>query len=160
MVDTESAGRRISAYVYGNILVLAALVPLVTTPEYLGIAIVAGTSLSTFIAHVFGEAVAQSVRTGRELGRAGRIAELRDSLPIFSAAALPCAILALAWIGWLEPRTAQILAEITVLARICSIVWVVRRIQGRPPTPGTTVAAIGLGVVALLVVAVKVVLTH
>lgn len=102
-LSPESAASRISAYVYGNILVLAALVPITTSPEYIGIAIVIGTALSTFIAHVFAESVAQSVRSGAQLTRSERIEELRDSVPILSSAVLPCLVLATAWVGWLEP---------------------------------------------------------
>ena len=89
----ESAASRISAYVYGNILVLAALVPITNSPEYIGIAIVAGTALSTFIAHVFADSVAQSVRSGEQLSRDERLAELRNAVPILSSAVLPCVIL-------------------------------------------------------------------
>lgn len=155
-----SASGRISAYIYGNVLVLAALVPVVTTRQYVGIAIVAGTALSTFIAHVFAEAVAQTVHTGRQLTRSERISELRDSVPILSSAVLPCLILATAAVGWLEPRTAQILAEVVVLVRIASTVFVIDRLLGRKPTTTTIAAAVGLALLATIVVVVKVVLTH
>ncbi len=159
-LSPSSAASRISAYVYGNILVLAALVPITTSPEYVGIAIVLGTALSTFIAHVFAETVAQAVRSGEQLTRSERIEELRDSVPILSSAVLPCLILLTAWIGWLEPRTAHILAEVAVLVRIGSTIFVVRRLQGRRPTTRTVVTAIGLALVATVVVIVKVILTH
>lgn len=156
----ESAASRISAYVYGNILVLAALVPITNSPEYIGIAIVVGTALSTFIAHVFADSVAQSVRSGEQLSRDERLAELRNAVPILSSAVLPCVILLTAWLGWFEPRTAHLLAEVTVLIRIGSTVFVVRRLQNRPPTHRTVMAAIGVALVATVVVAVKVALTH
>jgi UDP-N-acetylmuramyl pentapeptide phosphotransferase/UDP-N-acetylglucosamine-1-phosphate transferase len=159
-LSREAAASRISAYVYGNILVLAALVPITTTPQYVGIAIVLGTALSTFIAHAFAESVSQSVRSGQQLSRSERIEELRDSVPILSSAVLPCLILLTAWLGWIEPRTAQILAEITVLIRIGSTIFVVRRLQGRRPTTRTVVTAVGLALIATVVVVVKVVLTH
>ncbi|MEU5842879.1 hypothetical protein [Rhodococcus sp. NPDC047139] len=159
-LSRSSAASRISAYVYGNILVLAALVPITTSPEYIGIAIVAGTALSTFIAHVFAESVSQTVRTGEQISRSERLEELRDSVPILSSAVLPCLILATAWLGWLEPRTAQLLAEVAVLVRIGSTVLVVRRLQHRRPTTRTVMAAVGVALLATVVVVVKVVLTH
>lgn len=155
-----SAAARISAYIYGNILVLAALVPVTTSPQYVGIAIVVGTAVSTFIAHAFAESVAQSVRTGEHLTRRERLEELRDSVPILSSAIVPSLILATAWVGWLEPRTAQILAELAVLVRIGSTVFVIRRLQNRTPTTVTIAAACGLALLATCVVVVKVVLTH
>ena len=54
-----NARRRISAYIYGNILVLAALIPVTKSQETVGIAIVVGAALSTFLAHVFAESVGQ-----------------------------------------------------------------------------------------------------
>lgn len=159
-LSREAAASRISAYVYGNILVLAALVPITTSPQYVGIAIVLGTALSTFIAHVFAESVSQSVRSGEQLTRAEQIEELRDSVPILSSAVMPCLILLTAWFGWLEPRTAHLLAEVAVLVRIGSTIFVVRRLQGHKPNTRTAVAAVGLVLVATIVVIVKVVLTH
>lgn len=156
----KSAAARISAYIYGNILVLAALVPVTTSPQYVGIAIVVGTALSTFIAHAFAESVAQSVRSGERLTHRERLEELRDSVPILSSAVLPSLILVTAWVGWLEPRTAQVLAEVAVLIRIGSTVFVVRRLQNRTPTTVTIAAAVGLALLATVIVVVKIVLTH
>ncbi|NLV79913.1 MAG: hypothetical protein GXY65_11345 [Rhodococcus sp.] len=156
----RSASGRMSAYIYGNLIVLATLVPITTTSQYVGIAIVLGTSFSTFLAHAFAEAVALSVHEGKELSRAERLGELRDSVPILSSAVMPCLILATAWVGWLEPRTAQILAEVTVLVRIASTVFVIQRLLGRRPTTSTVVAAAAIAVTATIVVVVKIALTH
>lgn len=141
-------------------LVLAALVPITTTPQYVGIAIVLGTAFSTFLAHAFAEAVSQSIRSARQLTRSERLEELRGSVPILSSAVLPCVILLTAWVGWLEPRTAQILAEVAMLIRIGSTVFVVQRLQNRPAGTATIFAAVGLAMLATVVVVVKVVLTH
>ncbi|MFI6309918.1 hypothetical protein ACIBEK_07285 [Nocardia fusca] len=56
-LDSDNAASRISAYIYGNILVLTALVPVVSAEKYVGILLVLGTALSTFIAHSFAETV-------------------------------------------------------------------------------------------------------
>lgn len=159
-LDRRNAASRIGAYIYGNILVLAALVPVTTSRQHVGIAIVVGTAFSTFLAHAFAEGVAQNVRTGEQLTRDEKLAELRDSVPILSSAVLPSVILATAWLGWLEPRTAQILAEVAVLLRIGGIVFVIERLQDKRPTTATVLAAAALAVVAAAVVVVKVVLTH
>lgn len=159
-LDREHAAGRISAYIYGNILVLAALIPVTQSQETLGIAIVLGTAISTFLAHIFAESVGQSLRAGRQLSRQERLAELRDSVPILTSAFLPVAILVTAVVGWLEPRTAQLIAEFVMVARIGTISYVIRRVRGENVTGYTHLAAITLAVVATVIVAVKLLLTH
>ncbi|MFC8046414.1 hypothetical protein [Nocardia sp. NPDC057353] len=159
-LDRHRAASRVSAYVYGNVLILAALIPIPVSPKHVGILLVVAAALSTFVAHAFAESVGQSIREDRTLTAADRRAELRDSLPILTTAILPCAILACAWFGWLEPRTAQLLAEVTVLIRIGGTAFVVRRLQGRPPHRATLIQALLVTALATAVVAVKVFLTH
>ncbi|MEV0297470.1 hypothetical protein [Nocardia sp. NPDC050710] len=159
-LDRDNAASRISAYIYGNILVLAALVPIVTADKYVGILVVLGTALSTFVAHVFAEAVGHSVRDQSALTLRGSRHDLRNSVPILSSAVLPCIILATGWLGWLDPRTAQILAELAVLVRIGSIVFVIGRLKGERPTGVSVFAAVVLTVVAVTVVIIKILLTH
>lgn len=159
-LDRGNAASRISAYIYGNVLVLTALVPVVTSARHVGILVVLGTAASTFVAHSFAEAVGDSVRERRTLTRADRWRELRNSVPILSSAVLPCVILATALPGWLEPRTAQVFAEVAVLVRIGGIVFVIRRLKGEPPTRSSVLSAVLLTVAATVVVIVKVALTH
>ncbi|WP_227983348.1 hypothetical protein [Nocardia spumae] len=159
-LDRDNAARRISAYVYGNILILAALIPVTTTDEHVGILVVLGTALSTFVAHVFAEGVGEAVRESKSLTSGQRWADLRDSVPILSSAVLPAVILAVAAIGWLEPRTAQIAAEVAMLVRIGGIVFVIERLKGARPGRSTLLAALLLTAVATAIVVVKVVLTH
>ncbi|MBY6413833.1 hypothetical protein HQ346_23070 [Rhodococcus sp. BP-252] len=161
-LDRENAASRISAYVYGNILILAALIPL-TSPEehtFQGVAIVVGTGVSTFVAHAFAEGVGQTVRTGSHLSRAGRWEQLRDSVPILSATVLPAALLAVGWWGLLDPAIGQIAAEVVIIARIASTNFVIGRLRGEKPTRGTLLGSIALAVAAALIVSVKIVLTH
>ncbi|MEV0355507.1 hypothetical protein AB0H71_05515 [Nocardia sp. NPDC050697] len=159
-LERDRAAARVSAYVYGNVLILAALIPIPVSPGHVGILIVVGVALSTFVAHAFAESIGQGIRENRTLTAADRRAELRDSLPILTAAVLPCAVLACAWLGWLEPRTAQLLAEGTVLARIGGTAFVVRRVEGRRPQRSTLIQALLVTAVATAVVVVKVILTH
>ncbi|MGF7124582.1 hypothetical protein AB4Z09_06685 [Rhodococcus sp. TAF43] len=160
-LDRENAASRISAYVYGNILILAALIPeTVSRSDSRTIAVVAGTAVSTFIAHAFAEGVGRSVRSGRQLTTAERLAELRDSVPVLSSAVLPIVLLATAVFGWLEPFTAQVIAEVTILIRIASMVFVIARLRGERPSRDTLIAAGLLAVAATAVVVVKIVLTH
>ncbi|MFD5176641.1 hypothetical protein ACFWM1_12595 [Nocardia sp. NPDC058379] len=159
-LDQGNAASRISAYIYGNVLILAALIPVSPSAENVGILVVLGTAVSTFIAHSFAESVGRSVREGAPQTAADRLADLRDSLPILSSAVVPCVVLAAAAFGWLQPRTAQVLAEVVMLVRIAGIVFVIRRLQGRRPDRSTLIGAVALGCAATTVVAVKVVLTH
>ncbi|WP_280236734.1 hypothetical protein [Nocardia cyriacigeorgica] len=159
-LDRDNAASRISAYIYGNVLVLAALVPVVTAEKYVGILVVLGATISTFVAHAFAEAVGRSVRMRSTLTMSEQLHELRNSVPILSSAVLPCVILATGWLGWLEPRTSQIVAELAVLLRIGGVVFVIGRLNGQRPTRGTIYAAVLLAVVATTVVIVKVLLTH
>lgn len=159
-LDRDNAASRISAYIYGNILVLTALVPVVTAEKHLGILVVAGTAVSTFLAHSFAETVARTVREQHTTTVADRIRALRNSVPILTSAVLPCAVLAAGWLGWLQPRTAQILAELVILVRIGGIVFVIGRLRGRHPTRATAIAALLLTLAAALVVIVKIALTH
>lgn len=160
-LDRDNAASRISAYVYGNILILAALIPLTVSRSDSGpIFIVVSTALSTFIAHAFAEGVGRAVRSGRQLTSVERLTELRDSLPVLSSAVVPVIVLATATIGWLEPFTAQVIAEVAVLLRIASMVFVITRLRGERPSGSTVLAAAALAVIATAVVVVKVVLTH
>ena len=123
-------------------------------------AVVIGTALSTFVAHSFAEAVGDSVREGTALTTAERRTELRNSVPILSSAVLPSVILAAGGIGWLEPRTAQVLAEIAVLARIAGTVYVIGRLRGERPNGTTIWGAAVLTILTVMVVALKIALTH
>lgn len=159
-LDRTNAASRISAYVYGNVLVLAVLIPIVPGPNYVGIAIVLGTALSTFVAHAFAESVGHSVRQGSRLTAAERRAEVRDSVPILTSAVVPCVVLAIGWLGWIEPRTAQLLAELAVLVRIGGIAFVIGRLNGDRPSTRLLMTAAALTLVGATVVVVKVLLTH
>ncbi len=160
-LDRENAAARISAYVYGNILILAALIPItVARSDSRVVAIVAGTAISTFLAHIFAESVGKSVRSGEQLSTRERLAEVRDSLPVLSSAVVPILVLATAYVGWLEPFTAQVIAEVTILIRIASMVFVITRLRGQRPSGSTLLAAAVLAIAATAVVVLKVVLTH
>ena len=69
-------------------------------------------------------------------------------------------ILGTALLGWLEPRTAQLTAEIVMIARIGSISYVISRLRRERVTNGTHLAAFGLAVIATIIVVIKVFLTH
>lgn len=149
---------RISAYVYGNILVLASLVVLHhdEIERGFGFAIVFGTAVSTFIAHAFSEGLGASVRQN---GHSMRHI-LRDSLPIVSAASVPAGLMAVGAFGWLDPVLCLRLAEAWVIIRLAITSFIVGRLQGHPVTGFTWIASLALAGVAVGIVAIKVILTH
>ncbi len=94
-LSREDAANRITAFVYGNILVITALVAL--HPQDLdgpkGVAYVVGTALSTFVAHVIAESVGLRVRTDIRPQRSTVVHELRNAVPILSSATLPALLM-------------------------------------------------------------------
>jgi hypothetical protein len=157
--STDEAANRISAYVYGNILVLAALVLLTRddVEHESGLAIVAGTAVSTFVAHAFAERLGSAVREG-EHARLGVV--LRDSLPIISSAALPALLMGAAAIGWISPTVALRIAEVSVVVRLGGTAFVVSRWQERRVTAHTWFESIALAATAVAIVGLKLLLTH
>lgn len=158
-VSLEEAADRVSAYVYGNILLLAALVVLSEddVDHGTGIAIVVGTAVSTFIAHAFSESLGSAVRGGEH---SSLRTILRDSVPILSASTVPAALMLVGTTDLLSAGPCLRLAEGWVVSRMALTAFFVGRLQGRPVTIRTWLASALLAGSALAVVAVKVVLTH
>ncbi len=153
-MGSHEASRRLSAYVYGNILVLAALVPFqdeVDTGH--AMVVVIGTALSTFVAHAFSE----------YLGGDGSVHPgvlLRESIPILTTGLVPTLLLLVSWYGWLDGWVAVLLAELVILGRIASTGMVAARLRDeRSPLRILLSGAIVAGV-GLLIVLLKVTLTH
>lgn len=155
----DEAADRISAYVYGNILLLAALVVLsrADVENGTGLAIVLGTAVSTFVAHTYAERLGAAVRTAEH---SSWRAVLRDSVPILSSAVIPALLMVLGALDVLSSTACLRIAESWVVVRIGLTGFIVGRLQGHPVTVRTWIASIGLAATALIVVAIKVVLTH
>jgi hypothetical protein len=159
-VDAERAESRVSAYVYGNVLVLAAVVGASPAAVVSGTAVVlvVGTVLSTYVAHVLAHAIG-ALFSGEE-GRTAVAVELRDAVPIISSGVTPAVLLGTSALGWLPELWGQALSAAVLLARIGSTGVVYRRLRADVPlrrawTVGATAAA-----VAALVVVLKLALTH
>lgn len=159
--DLDTAASRGSAFVYGNILVLAALIAL--TPEQVAdptaVAIVLGTGLSTFVAHLVGEVVGDQIREGKEPSRARLRRHVRNSAPIASSASIPAVLLAAGWLGWLPVVWALAAAQTVTIGRVGFLGAVIGHYHGE-----RSVRAIVSGVVLALLCAVaaalKWLLTH
>jgi len=157
--SVDEVADRISAYVYGNILLLAALVVLSRhdVESGAGFAIVAGTALSTFAAHAYAERLGATVRSAEH--SSWRIV-LRDSVPILSSAAVPTAFMVIGSQELLSAAACLRIAEAWIVSRLALTGFIVGRMRGLPVTLGTWIASIGLAAIALVIVAIKVVLTH
>jgi hypothetical protein len=160
---THIPARRISAFIYGNILVLSALI--VLSPEHLqttrGFALVLGVGFSTFVAHVASDVFAHLLRHPDGKGLSAKLPrDLRDAVPIATAAIVPTAILVAAWHGSLEAEVTWALAIGVTLVRLALLgpisAWIAREPFSLWPLFAGVLLALLIGVIALL----KAVLTH
>jgi len=164
----DRARARLSAYVYGTLLALAAVV--VVDPPAIedgtAVLIVVGTTATTFLAHVFAEIVAHRVIVDSEDDRPDRVRaraaleELRDALPIASSGAFPAFFLALGWLGALSTAWAYVLAGAGPIVRIAVAEVAVQRLQNRPMTMQLVLGALVTATVATAIVAIKVAVAH
>ena len=161
-VPREDVASRVSAYVYGNVLVLAALIAL--QPDELGgpkgVLYLLGVGTSTYVAHTVGEAVGLRVREGRSLDSAVVRRELRGALPIATAAGAPAALLVLAWADLLAGETVLILALVLVDLRLALLGSVVARVSGERSSSRVFLAGFVLAIVGAAAALLKWQLTH
>ena len=122
-VDPGRAESRVSAYVYGNVLVLAAVVGAspATVASGAAVAVVAGTVLSTYVAHVLAHSIGSLF--GGENGRSAVRIQLRDAVPVLSSGVTPALLLVGTALGWLPVPWGQGLASFVVVARIAPPGW-------------------------------------
>ena len=158
----EDVAGRVSAYVYGNVLVMAALIAL--HPDELlgptGVLYLLGVGVSTYVAHTLGEAVGLRVREGRSLDTTALRHEARDALPIATSAGAPAALLLLAWTDLLDADVVLVLALALVDVRLALLGSVVARVSGERSSTRVFLAGFVLAVVAAAVAALKWQLTH
>jgi hypothetical protein len=158
----EDAASRVAAFVYGDILVLAALIAL--DPEDLlgfkAVAYVVGTGISTFVAHVLAESVGGRVRTNKGLTGELLRHELRDAIPIISATTLPACLMGVALLGWLNPYTALQLAISVTVLRLAALGWVVGHLRRQRASLRTFLLGMLMALVCSVAAALKWWLTH
>lgn len=161
-VSPAHAASRISAFVYGNILVMAALIALhpqdLAAPK--AIAYVAGTGFSTFLAHVLAELVGMRVETDRRPTLQDLRHELRDSVPIVSSATFPLLMMAATLLGWLDPSVALPAAIGVTVLRLGGLGFVVGRLRRHRLSARTFVGGVLLAVFCLGAAILKAWLTH
>ena len=163
-LDLEDAATRTTAYVYGNILVLAALITQTSEDVYSGRAfwIVIGTAVSTFLAHVFAEGLGGLIRhpANDPVTWRGALALARESWPVLTSGLLPAALLVLGWTQIMTSGPSLVLAETVVLVRIAGTSIIVARLRNEPSSFRVILAGVAVAVIAALISLVKVYLTH
>ncbi|MGO3886456.1 MAG: hypothetical protein ACTJHU_09170 [Mycetocola sp.] len=161
-LSTEDSASRITAYVYGNIVVLATLVPLGQAEAEQGrsFAIVLGVSFATFLAHVFAESAGRRARRDTRLSRSDFRSELRDSAPVLSSGLVPALVLAIAWLTGFPGLAAQLIAEAYVVLRLAFTGVIIQRIRGEASSIRTIIAGVVLALVGAGISLVKVMLGH
>ena len=159
----ERMRSRVSAYIYGNIFVLAAL--FATSPEsvahWTAAVIVLATSATTFFAHVVAHNIGQAIgRTENEELRVQLSREARDAVPIMTSGTIPAVLLGLGALGWLAPWLSQVLAEAYVVVRLAGTGTVVRRLSDAASGRGGFWSGLALAGIGIVIAALKQILTH
>jgi hypothetical protein len=149
---------RVSAYVYGNIILFATQIPLSQDDATHGHAfqVLLGVAVSTYLAHVFADFIGLRVGTEERVTRAALRHELRDAMPIMSSAIVPCLLMAAAWARWLPASTAIIASDVYLLLRLALLGVIIKG----PGERRTLVAGLVLAAVAAAIAALKATLGH
>jgi hypothetical protein len=154
---TEASGR-ITAFVYGHLVVLGAMLALLPTTAVSGqgALTILGAGLSTFIAHAFADMLGRRIGHGHRsvLGAIGGAA--RHSLPILTAMIAPIGVLAVG--GWLggDETLVQLGAELLICVRIGMVGATAERFRGRPSSHRFVLVGVGIAVAAASVSIAKV----
>ena len=154
------SARRIESYVYGNVLVLAAIITAGTADVANGRAalLALGTAASTFIAHLLAVTVGRQAEEESEQHPFAEAA--RDGLPMATSGIWPGIALIAGWLGWLDPNWAWWIAVGIIGVRFVGLGSVVAYLKGAPSTWRNLLIGIGLAAVGLLVAVLKNALTH
>jgi len=161
-VPLDRARSRTSAYVYGNILVLAAVAG-VSGADILhwhALVLVVATTVTTFLAHVLAHAIGQSLGRTDEEARVHLRGELRDALPILSSGSFPAFMMIVGALTLVPSPWAQIIAAAVMVARLAGMGILVERMTGRPVSFAVLWSGVTLAFASAVIVALKVVFTH
>ena len=153
---------RLAAYVYGNILVLAAIV--VSTGKSIqggeAALLVGVTALTTYVAHTVAHAVGQQLGRTPDERRPHIAHEVRDSMPIIISGVVPVVVLLFATLSIVPTQAAQLVAAGWVVGRLALIGFLVDRLSGRASTWRTLSAGLVLALVCAAIVVLKVLFAH
>ncbi|MBF1679140.1 hypothetical protein [Rothia mucilaginosa] len=168
-LDAHDIAHRVSAYTYGNFLVLAALLSIYDVHAlYDGTAIlyIAGTGLTTYAAHVISEIQEHRVVHGDKLSRSFLRHALGNASPILSTTVFPVTVLVLAAL-LLHQDLSDGIFDLTIGLCLATVVWriftlnfVIARYRKEPFTFRTLKMAIFLTVIVVVLAAIKMIMTH
>ncbi|TFC01459.1 hypothetical protein E3O42_10075 [Cryobacterium adonitolivorans] len=161
-VTLDRARSRTSAYVYGNILVLTAVAGVDSADilNWTALIVVAGTTITTFLAHILAQAIGQHLgRTDVETQLHVRD-EVRDSLPIASSGSVPALMMFLGAMTIVPPLWAQLIAALIIVVRLAFLGILVERMTARKSTLGVLWSGVVLAGLSLIIVGAKILLTH
>lgn len=149
-----------SAFVYGDVLVLAATagVSYADVASGKALLIIIGTVLSTYLAHVLADVVG-AVFAGH--GSAALLgAEMRDSVPVISSGVPSLVLMGAAAVDLIPGLWCQGAACAILIARLPGIGLVYRRLHDDVTTRAAIRFGAAVAVVAAVAVGLKLVLTH
>lgn len=154
-LPAQDASARISAYVYGNIITFATLVPVSpqTAETIHGFLVLLGAAVTTFTAHFFSDTIGHRITDPDDDFSLDR--ELRDSLPILSSVVLPCLLLLASANGLISGALALNLSAVWLLVRIASLGVVTERLRYSRTSLRGLLAGIGLALVGAAIAIVK-----
>jgi hypothetical protein len=151
----ERLAERVSAAIYGTVLVLAAL-PLIDPDDVdsgAGWGLVSGVGAATWVAHLFAEVVGDGFRHGAAHGRAEIRRATTDGLPILLAAVAPALVLFLGRVDVLGARGALWTALAVALVQLAGVSafvgWAASPGGARPWPYAALTVAIGVVVIVL-----------
>ena len=149
-----------SAFVYGEILVLAATAGVSGHAIRSGRAllVVLGTVLTTYIAHALADIVGAALTSPSLSGMVRH--ELRDSVPVASAGVPSLVLLGAAALGWPPAVWAQSLACAVLIVRLGLTGVVYRRLHSGMSVQRGVRFGVAVALAAAVVVALKLALTH
>jgi hypothetical protein len=161
-LGVERVRSRTSAYVYGNILVLTAVVQNTEATILSGraVVIVLVTMITTYLAHVLAHDVAEHIGRTKDEKDIHLRQELRDAVPIVSSGVPPALVLSLGALGWLDTELAQLLAAIIAVVRLAITGWVIGRISAEHATRRSVWSGVVLAAAGLIIAILKVEFLH
>lgn len=159
-IDPHRVESRVAAYVYGDVLVLAAVIG--ASPHSItsgtAMALVLATVASTYVAHVLAHSIGVLFGGDNDHERAGHT--LRDALPIISSGVVPAAVLLLAAAGLVTGLVGQAVAATVPLLRIAATGLIYRHLQDEVPFARAVWVGVLAAAVALLAVVIKLAVAH
>ena len=162
-LPVERVRSRVGAYIYGNILVLAAIFAISSQSiaHWSAVVVIVATSATTFLAHVVAHNIGQAIgRPHDETLHLQLAQEARDAVPIMNSGAGPAVFLALGALGFLPPEFSQVLAEVYVVVRLAGTGIIVRRISGEASSLGGPWSGLALAGIGVVIAALKYIVSH